>query len=145
MTQSGVVLFVVILRLSVWMFNWPRKAQCRILSKLYIYGEEFFVTQLGIIKFAQPEGHRLVILDNTCSHLIAGSVSENLKQFIIVRKNKKTVSCHNFFHTFNGKVHFVSPAKFFLSKLTGERCKNVCVLGPHGVVVIQSTKETAHL
>ncbi len=86
-----------------------------------------------------------VVLDHICVHLVAGSISVNANAFIVVMLSEEANICHERFYALEGKVHFVSPAKCFLSRLNGERCKDVCVLGPHLVVVIDSTKETTHL
>ncbi len=46
---------------------------------------------------------------------------------------------------FEGKIHFVGPIKGFLSRFTRERSKNVYMLWPYALVMIDSTKEAVHL
>ncbi len=140
MTWSWVV-FVVILRWSVTMCNLTPRAWSRNYGEIFVTPSVFW---LGVIKLAGPEGHKFVVFDNISSHLIAGSVSVNVKWFIMVGISKKAVLLYNSFHVFESEVHFVSPATCFF-RLTGERCKNVCMLGPHTVVVVDSTKETTRL
>ncbi len=92
-----------------------------------------------------PEGHRFVILDNISFHSIAGSIGINENGFIVIRISKEAISFHKCFHAFKGMVHVGSPMKDFLSRLAGERCKNMCIWGPYVLVVVDSTKETVHM
>ncbi len=75
--------------------------------------KEFFVTssvfELSVIKFTRPKGNWFVILDNVSSHLIAESLSVNVKGFIVVRIIKEAILCHKRFHMFEGKIHFRFP------------------------------------
>ncbi len=100
--------------------TWPQEHGAEF-CQYHNYGDKLFVAhsvyQMGVIKFVGPEGHRFVVLDDICSHLIAGSVSINVKWFIVVRISKKSVLGHNCFHSFEGKFYFVSPEKHFLSRL----------------------------
>lgn len=56
-------------------------------------GEKFFVSfELWIIKVfgpKRPKGHRIAILDNVCSHLIAGCFGINVKLFDVVGIGKE--------------------------------------------------------
>ncbi len=118
---------------------------CAELCQNHDNGKEFFVTnsifELSVIKLARPEGHRFVILDNVRSHLVARGIAVNVKGFIVVRISKEAILYHKCFHAFEGKIHCRYPTKCFLSRFTGEGCKNVCMLGPHVLVMIDSTKE----
>ncbi len=95
--RSGIVLFVVMLKWSVWMCH-SFLEHCMKLSQHHYNGKEFFATksvfQLGIIEFAGPEGHRFIVLDNVSSHLISGGISVNVKGFIVIGVNKEAILCH---------------------------------------------------
>ncbi len=69
------------------------------------------VFQLGIIEFAQPKGHWFVILDNVGSPLIAGGISVNVKEFIVIRVSKEANTCHECFRAFEGWIHVTGPEK----------------------------------
>ncbi len=51
-------------------------------------GDKFLVSncilQLFVIQFVWPDSHRFVILDNVCSHLVAGSISIDVKRFAVI-------------------------------------------------------------
>ncbi len=64
---------------------------------------------------------------------------------IVVWISKEAILCHKCFHSFECKVHFGCPMKCFLSRLTAERCKNVCALRPQMSVMVDSTKEAMHM
>ncbi len=104
------------------------KEHCKELSQVHENGKEFFVTnslsQLGVIEIVGPEGHRLVVLDNIGSHLIAGNISVYVRGFIVVRVSKEAISCHKCFYKFEGKVHFGCPMKGLFPRLAGKRGQN---------------------
>ncbi len=64
--------------------------------------EKFLVSnskfKLSIIEFAGLKDQRFVVLGNLCSHLVAGSISVNVKRLAVIRIVKKTVLCHESFH-----------------------------------------------
>lgn len=54
------------------------------------------------------------------------------------------VSCHDRFHKFECKVHFLFPLENFVARLGGKQ-SNVSALGPHILVMSNSTKKARHL
>ncbi len=93
-------------------------------------GEEFLVTNsvflLSNIKVMGLEGHRYTILGNISSHLIAGSISIDMKWFIVVRIGQEAVSCHEGFNALKARsILAVQESVFFPDSL--ERVASMCV------------------
>ncbi len=147
MVWSGVVLFVVMLRWAVWMCN----SSTRSMVQNFIKTMAINRSPLSPTMYFRWESFNLcnqkatVVLKNICLHLIAGSISENVKGFILIRISKEAILCHKCFYMLEDKIHFGCSTKRFLSRFTGERCKDMYALGLHSMVVVDITKEATHL
>ncbi len=112
-------------------------------------GKQFFVTnsvfELVIIEFARPESHRFVVLDNVSSHLIAGGIRVNVNGFIVNWICKEAISNHESLHLVESKDHFRYSTKVLLPRLIQKRCKNVRLLRPHALLLIENTKKILYL
>ncbi len=85
-------------------------------------GKEFFfhcmIILLGVSQLFGPICNREFELDNDGIHLIIRGVGVNVKGYVMVWVCHEDIHSQDYFHVFEGSIHFRGPTKGFLPDLS---------------------------